>query len=235
MRIISNTKLIERNAKIAKYTFYGSLGILGIGMYLSFKYPDDVNMMSWMMVTLIVGFLLSQISIYFQNKFGKKPRPDEQISAALKGMDDKYSLYHYSSPVSHLLVGPAGVWGLIPYNQNGTIVYEKNRWKQKGGSIFMKMFGGEGLGRPELDAAAIEKDITKAFQKQFQAEKLPTVKVAFLFTHPKVKISVEDAPIPTLAIDKVKEFIRKTKKSELLAPELVQEYTDFIDASYTKK
>ncbi len=131
MKIISNTKLIERNAKIAKYTFYASLGILGIGMYLSFKYPDDVNMMSWMMVTLIVGFLLSQISIYFQNKFGKKPRPDEMITASLKGMDDKYTLFHYSSPVSHLLVGPAGIWGLIPYDQNGTIVYEKDDGNKK--------------------------------------------------------------------------------------------------------
>lgn len=235
MKIISNTKLIERNAKIAKITFYASLGILAIGMYISFKYPDDVNMLSWMMATLILGFLLSQFSIYFQNRFGKKPRPDEQISAALKGMDDKNTLFHYASPTNHLIIGPSGIWGLIPYNQTGTIVYEKNRWKQRGGSFLMKIFGGEGLGRPELEAQALIKDVNKALLKEFSQETLPPVKVAFVFTHPKVKVDVTDAPIPTLPVDKLKDYLRKTKKAEVFSQEEIDKYSGYFESIFKSK
>ncbi len=98
----------------------------------------------------------------------------------------------------------------------------------------MKMFGGEGLGRPELEAASLQKDVLKAFQKQFPAEKLPEIKVAFVFTHPKVKISVEDAPIPTLAVDKLKDFVRKTKKVDLLPQDQVEEFAGFIETTYSK-
>jgi hypothetical protein len=235
MKIITNTKLIQRNAKIAKYTFYVSLGILGIGMYISFKYPNDPNMITWMMTTLVVGFLLSQLSLYYQNRWGKSPRPDEQLTAALKGLDDKYTLFHYASPTNHLLVSPSGIWGLIPYNQNGTIVFEKNRWKQKGGSWLMKLFGGENLGRPELDAEALQRDVLKSLRREIPEETLPQVKVAFVFTNPKVKIEAEEAPIPTIPVAKLKEFLRKTKKTDILPQEDVDKYSQFFETNYKPK
>lgn len=235
MKIVSDLKMIARNAKIAKYTFFASLGILGLGMFLSFQYPDDVNMLTWMMVTLIVGFMLSQISIYFQNRWGRSPRPDELITAALKGMGEKYTLYHYTTPTSHLLIGPAGIWGLIPYSINGTIVYEKDRWKQKGGSFIAKIFGGESIGRPDLEAAALQKDITKALTAAFPGEELPVVQVAFVFTHKTVKVDVQDAPIATLPLDKLKDYLKKNKKIKLLEPAEYEKYADYFTTKAESK
>ena len=40
MKVVTNTKLIKRNAKIGQYTSVGALVILGIGLYISFKMPD---------------------------------------------------------------------------------------------------------------------------------------------------------------------------------------------------
>jgi hypothetical protein len=232
MKIITNTKLIQRNAKIARYSFFISMGILAIGLYISFKYPNDTQMLSWMMVTLLVGFLLSQISVYFQNRWGKSPRPDEQITAALKGLDNGFALLHYRSPASHLLIGPGGIWGIIPYSQSGTISYEKNHWKQRGGSFLMKIFGGEGIGRPEQEAATVQKDIRKALVKEFDEATLPPIKIVMVFTDPKVKLQVEDAPIPALAIDKLKEFMRKNKKTDVLPQEEADKYTEYFETSY---
>lgn len=235
MNIHTNTKLIERNIKIAKATFYISLIILGAGMYLSFKYPNDVQMLTWMMVSLIVGLILSQISVYYQNKFGKSPRPDEQITTSLKGIGGKYSLFHYCTPVSHLLIGPTGLWVIIPYSINGKVTYEKNKWKQKGGSFFMKIFGGESIGRPDLEAEAAQKDIQKALSAEFPEEEVPAIQVILLFLHPKIIIEVGDTPLPTLPADKLKDYLRKQKKSVLLSPEAVEKYTDFFVKKFEEK
>ena len=105
MRIISNEKLIKRNNRIGTYLTFGSLAVLIGGLALSFLAPPQY--ISYSFLALILGFILSQVGIYMGNRYGRKPRPDESISAALKGLDDKYSLYHYMTPVSHLLVGPA--------------------------------------------------------------------------------------------------------------------------------
>ena len=56
-------------------------------------------------------------------------------------------------PTAHLLVGPVGVWVLMPRHQAGRITYDenKNRWRQKGGNFYLKIFAQENLGRPDLE------------------------------------------------------------------------------------
>ena len=112
MIIVRNENLIQRNTKIAKYSGIISIAILAAGMYLSFRYQEQIM---YSLVALILGFTLSQVGIFYTNRFGRSPRPDQEMDNALKGLDDQYSLYHYQSPVSHLLVGPAGIWILFPF------------------------------------------------------------------------------------------------------------------------
>ena len=154
MNIHRNEKLVKRNATIGKITSIISLAILGSGMYVTFKQPENVTLS---LSALMVGFLLSQMGIYYTNRWGRSPRPDELIDAALKGFSKQYSLYHYVAPASHVLVGPAGIWVLIPKHQRGTIVYTKNRWRKRGGGVlsaYMTLFAQEGLGRPEFEIAS---------------------------------------------------------------------------------
>ena len=153
MKIIRNEKLIKRNGRIGQIAMLSSLLILAGGMFLSFQYPEQVSIY---LGALLLGFMLSQIGIFFSNRWGRRPRPDEILDKGLKGLDDKFALYHWSSPASHLLVGPAGVWVLIPYYQRGQISYRRDRWRQKGGNFFMKIFGQENLGRPDLEISGEE-------------------------------------------------------------------------------
>ncbi len=234
MKIVSNDKLIKRNSTIAKVTFFASLFVFGIGLIVSFQRPDDPRILSYTMGALILGFTFSQVSIYYQNRYGKRPRPDEQITAALKGLDDKFTLYHYTSPVPHLLVGPSGVWGLLPYSQGGTITYEKDRWKQKGGSFMLKLFGGEGLGRPDLEAGGYLRDIQNSLQKGLSEQPLPPIRMALVFTNPKVQIEAEDPPIPTVASKKIKELVRKYTKGDIPELELAA-VNRYLDERYHPK
>lgn len=221
MRIISNEKLIKRNNRIGTYLTVGSLVVLIGGLALSFMAPAQY--ISYSFLALILGFILSQIGIYFGNRYGRKPRPDQSISAALKGLEDKYSLYHYMTPVSHLLVGPAGVWVLLPYFQSGTITFDekKNRWRQKGGNLYLKLFAQENLGRPDLEVTANRTDIERFLEKALPDEEKPEVQALIVFINSKTTVDADNAPSPTIHIDKLKDFIRRAAKASPLPLEQV--------------
>ena len=210
MEIITNEKLVKRNARLGQITSISALVILAGGMIISFTKPE---LFALSMFSLIVGFFLSQIGIYYGNRWGRHPRPDEVLSASLKGLDDRFALYNYSTPTSHLLVGPAGVWVLIPHHQNGVITYDsaKKRWKQKGGNLYLKIFAQDGLGRPDLEISA-EVDAIKKYLGKKLPEASPEIQAALVFTSDKAEVNTEDAPTPTVHVKKLKEYLRKQSK-----------------------
>ena len=212
MDIITNEKLVTRNARIGKYSSILALVILAGGMIISFTRQDLFNLS---LIALIVGFFLSQMGIYYGNRWGRRPRPDELLGQALKGLDDRFTLFNYTSPTSHLLLGPAGVWVLIPHHQRGVITYDaqKKRWHQKGGNMYLKMFAQEGLGRPDIEISAERDAIQKYLNKVLPNETLE-VQAALIFTNDQAEVQVDDAPAPTLHARKLKDFVRKTTKEK---------------------
>ena len=222
MEIHTNERLIKRNARIGQITSITGLAILAGGMIISFTRPE---MFSISLVALLVGFGLSQIGIYFGNRWGRRPRPDEVLDTALKGLDGRYSIYHYTTPTSHLLVGPAGVWVLMPRHQAGTITYDenKNRWRQQGGNLYLKIFAQENLGRPDLEVGGEIHAIASFLEERMGEEKVPEVSAALVLTNEKCVVDADNAPAPTLEEKKLKDFIRKTAKSKPISLDLVKD------------
>jgi hypothetical protein len=228
MNIITNNKLIKRNARIAQFSMFGGLAVLAGGMLISFRYPELFNIS---LVALVIGFILSQVGIYFSNRWGRRPRPDELLDQGLKGLDDKYTIYHHSAPVSHLLVGPAGLWVLMPYHQRGTISYTNGRWRQKGGNLYLKIFAQEGLGRPDLEYMGEVERLQKFFEKHMPEEDSPPIKAALVFTNPDAVIEISedaDPPADTVPIGKIKDLIRKSAKAKTLSLEKAKTIEDLI-------
>ncbi len=217
MRIVRNDKLIQRNRRIGLITSLLSLVVLGAGAFISLGMKEQFT---WALVALIVGFLLSQVSIYYGNRWGRSPRPDQILDGVLKGLPGQYTLYHYATPVSHLLIGPAGVWVLLPYSQKGTILYRKKRWILRGGGFwqaYMRIFGQEGLGRPDAEAEVELRYLQKALQRHFGIE-LPPLRALLIFTHPESELQLEEEPLfPALPAKKVKDFLRKAAKEAPLS------------------
>jgi len=222
MEINTNDRLVKRNARIGQITSFAGLIVLGLGLFLSFP-PRE--MFSISLIALLVGFGLSQIGIYFANRFGRRPRPDEILNIALKGLDGRYSLYHYLTPTAHLLVGPAGVWVLLPRHQSGRITYDedKNRWRQKGGNFYLKIFAQESLGRPDLEIGSETQAVYSYLEDKLQEDKLSEIQAALVMTNEKCEIDADNAPAPTIDVTKLKDFVRKTAKGKPISLDLVKE------------
>ena len=228
MKIIKNEKLIERNGKIGQWLSLGALVVLGLGMYISFSKPEYFT---YSMVSLAVGFIMTQVGIYMGNRWGRSPRPDEKFDTGLKGLHSDFNMYHYSSPVSHLLVGPSGVWVLLPYSQRGNISFTKNRWRLSGGGFlqsYMRLFGQEGLGRPELEAESEVQKLKKFFAKKFDGSAIPEIKPILVFTNDEVELDAGESPIPAMKLKQLKEFLRQGGKNRALSAEQIKNLSDAI-------
>lgn len=227
MKIYTNEKLIARNAKIARYTSLAGLAVLLIGLVISFVQPNRQDLVPVSFGALILGFILSQVGIYYTNRWGRKPRPDEVLTQSLKGLDNKYALFHFTTPVAHLLVGPAGLWVLSPRHQRGTITFTKGRYRQRGGGLmqaYLRAFAQEGLGRPDLEVAADIENIQKELAAKLPEGSAPPVKAALVFLNPAAEIAIEEdenPPATAIQVAKLKEFIRKTAKTKPVSMESI--------------
>jgi hypothetical protein len=222
VKIIKNDALIKRNAKIGQWTSLGALGVLGVGMYLSFTRQD---LFAYSIGALILGFTMTQIGMYFSNRWGRSPRPDEQLDAGLKGLPGDATMYHYAAPAPHLLVGPMGIWVLMPYHQRGKLTFDKNRWRLRGGGFmqsYMTIFGQEGLGRPDLEAANQIDAVKRHLQKNMDEAQVPPINAVLVFTNDQVDIEAAGAPLPVVQLKKLKDFMRqKSKETSSSSPTML--------------
>ena len=228
MKIIRNDKIIKRNNRIAGIGILGGLAAVIASIVISFQFQQYI---AWSYAILFVGFIFLQFGLYFMNRYGRKPRPDEALDTGLKGLDDRYTIYHFNSPVPHLLVGPVGIWNLMPYFQNGTIVFEKNRYKLKSGGFiagYMRIFGQENIGRPDLDSVAESDAMTKFFKKYLPDMEIPEINSVMVMTSDTADIQVTESPIPVVHVKKLKELIRKSAKKTKLDPNQIQAIIDAL-------
>ena len=230
MNIIRNDRLIQRNSRIAQITTFAGLIVLIGGLIISFQSPENMGL-SW--AALMLGFLLSQVGIYFTNRWGRHPRPDEQLDTALKGVDKRHTIYHYTTPAPHLLVGPSGLWVLMPYYQRGTITCSKGRLQQKGNLFlsFMKIFAQEGLGRPDLEVSGAIEATQRFLSKRMADDTIPPIQAAIIFTNPKIVLEIPEGeipPAPVTILKDLKNLIRKGSNSKSLPIEKVKLVEDAL-------
>ncbi len=221
MKIITDPKKIERNKKIGMYTTLASLVALFAGAGLtvssllrSFENPEnlDPTMTNYAFIAMAIGLVLSQIGAYFANRWGRSPTVDERISLSLKGLDDRYTLYHYVTPVPHLLAGPSGLWVINAQYQPGEIFFEKNRYRQRGVGFLSRFMGQESVGRPDQEAKAYAADLEKMLKKELPDTELPPIQPLVVFTSAKATVQAADAPVPTIHVEKLKDFVRRKTK-----------------------
>lgn len=227
MKIITNEKKKKRNRRIAIISTLLGMAILISGLVISLRFPNQVT---YSLLALLLGFLFAQIGMFFTNRWGRNPSTDERINLALKGLDQKYTLCHYYTTTYHLLSGPAGIWILFPYHLTGRITFRNGRW-QHGGNAFLRFFGKESLGRPDLELPYEIEKIQKFLKPIFDEETSIPVRGMLVFMDPKVTIDIdpsENPPAPALYLDKLKDFFRKEAKQKPLSLEKVEKINKFL-------
>jgi len=213
MIINKNHEIIKKNKTISQVVLYSSLAILLIGLLWSFSSPDITQTVTAYLI-LIPAYILVQISIYMANKWGRSPRPDEIIDQSLKGLSDQFALYHYVTPVPHLLIGPAGIWIIKPYHHSGEIVYnsDKNRFEQTGGpNIISKLFAQESLPNIDKDSKKLLEKLSDYLMAK-EITEMDNIRVVNIFFSDKADVRAKNAPETTLHSNKFKEFIRSQAK-----------------------
>lgn len=217
MRLITNEPLIKRNAAIAKYSMFASLGIVVGSIIVTFARPE---WQVYAVYVLLVAMVSSMIGSYYTNHFVREPRADQALDGALKGFDDKYSLYHYRLPARHCLISPAGVFVIVPKFHGGLIAWDGKRWQhKKGGSLLLNFFGQEGLANPNAEAAGDANSAAQFLGKKVGGE-IPPVQAIIVFYNANVTIEADNPPVPALHIKQLKEYIRKLPKGPTAIPNL---------------
>ncbi|MDY6873431.1 MAG: hypothetical protein SVR81_05625 [Chloroflexota bacterium] len=231
MKLVINEKLIKRNKKIGNVMSIAGIAILIGGLVVSFNPTPTKTIISF--AALIIGFIVSQASTFFINRFGREPRFDEVIADNLNKLNNDYTLYVYSSPVPLLLVGPQGLWMPVPVSARGEIYYDK-KWKQHGGSFLLKLFGQENIGRPEVDVESNEKALNAFFEKYLPELDVPTTNSVLVSMNPDAGIGdVDEAPLPIVDASALRRYIRKIdRKVEVdIAPEVLGKINDAFQGS----
>lgn len=203
MRIITNETLYKRNARVALAGNLVGMFLLVASVYVLF---NDSNNFGRYLLFLLGGAIFTQVGIYF-NRWNK--RPDRALGKALKSLDDNYTLYNYTSPASHLLAGPSGLWILLPRNTRGTITYDARHRHWKASKLALtKRLGQEGIGNPLAEASAEADALDRWLSKHWKGGAVP-VSAALVFVDEEADVQVSEAPLPTASVKKLKQIVLK--------------------------
>ncbi len=217
MRIVSNEKLIRRNTAIGKYSLWiGTallVGALVINL-LAFTRPQDVSLITYVIAAFFVGFTLTNIGTLFNNRWGR--RPDRGLSDALKGLDDRYTLYNYRLGAPHVLAGPSGVIVLHPKYQIGPVIYDGKRWQNPGARrMLFGLFNPDPLGNPVAETAG-EVDAFNRFIKKHAPDLALAPQALIVFLNPRAELEAKDSAILALHVKQLKDYVRKLPKDQAI-------------------
>ena len=79
---------------------------------------------------------------------------------------------------------------------------------------YMRIFGQESMGRPDIELDSEVSAVKKYFGKQLGESEIPEVNAMMVFTSDDVEIDAEDAPITAMKVKEIKEFFRKKAKEK---------------------
>ena len=209
MRTFRNDKFIQKRANIGRYVSLFGLGVLVLGLIISFTKPELIGVS---FLTLLVGFIASQVGIYYGNRYARLDRPDE----ALKGFDDRYTLYQYSLPAGNVLVTPNACYVFAIKMQSGPIAYKDGKWQHGiGWKRLFKAFAQEGLGNPVNDVQLEVNSLKRHLDKHLPGVDIPLQPV-IVFGHDAAIIDANESPVPAMHVKKLKDWLRGPGKGGTL-------------------
>jgi hypothetical protein len=217
MRVSTNMNVVKRRSRLGMYANMAGIGVLGLGMVASFRQ----NLWWVSLVALIIGFILAQIGGHNIRRYARSPRPDEVIADSLKGNDDRYQLYNWFLPASHVLLTPNGVYSITAKDQTGEIAVEGDTWRQKFTlSRALMFFAAESLGNPSAEAREQAAKVQSWIRTRLP-ESTVEVQPAVIFINERAKLAISNPAVPVGMADDLKKWLRGSGKG---APIKAAEY-----------
>jgi hypothetical protein len=220
MQRYADDRTILRNGRIGRILTFGGLGVMAIGLVGSIVWPKAVNLV---LGSAFVGIFGSQFGMLYYNKWGRRPRVDEIVDDTLKGLDGRFSVFHYKLGTNHALISPAGVFALIPRWEKGDVSYRDGKWsvfQDKGGMLRRSgqhvVRGVEPSAQAEVDALAY------AIKKRLEMPEAFPVQALLVFLHPKASVKGKGSSMLAVHAKKLKETLRQLPKGQTLSEEEIR-------------
>lgn len=224
MRTEVNSKLVERNRRLAQYLFFFSFAVL-IGAFIITNqqaFDPNANVDSTLALllpslVLPIGLITTLVSVRMTNLWVREPRPERALKDGLKGLSNKSVLYSYFHiPARHVLVSPQGVYAITTRFQDGVYTVKGDKWSTHGGALstFMRIFRRDGIGNPNDEAQRAVEHLQKLLQPIAPDVE---VKPLIVFTDPRARVTIENPAIPVLYANldlapNLKDFMRDVPK-----------------------
>ncbi len=218
MKILNNEPLIRRRSRTAQIANLAGLITLGAGLVISLVKPE------WAIYTLgllVIGVIASQYGIVQAFKYARKPRPDEELASALKGLDDRFRLYNFHLPADHVLLTPRGILTLVLKSVDGKITCEGKSCKQQRRlslGRLLRLFSPESLGNPVKEAQWEAEALARWLSQRFDGT-APEVQAAVVFLSPKAELDVRNPDVTIVRAKALKDTLRKTDRRAFSAEE----------------
>ena len=186
---------LKRRATASHVASLGGILILLGSTAISIWRPEWSTLTAAM---LVAGFAAATAGIYYANRWVKKPRPEDTLDQALKGLSGKYCLYHYELSSDHVLLTPKDVVVLETRNIEGQFSYTGGKWHQKVSiSRALRFFVEERLGDPTADAQAAAGRIRATLRANLPDGDQVPVRAIVVFVHPAAVLGeTQNPPIP---------------------------------------
>jgi len=226
MRIFTNEILYRRNTRLAFVANLAGMFFLLASVYVLFS----ESQLGLYLLFLLAGIVCMQTGAYF-GRWNR--RPDLALNKALRSIDDNYTLYHYTTPVSHMLLGPSGIWILLPRHTRGKISYNQSRrrWTLRTRG-FLARFGQESIGRPIVEASMEAEALDRFLQKHRRDENHLRIQAALVFVDEGTEVvGAGNAPIPTVGIKKLKQILLKADEKSRLSKAQVRQLNALFEAA----
>ncbi len=209
MRVIANEKYIQRCAFVGRYASIAGLLVLLVSFILSIFWTSESALIPLgMWVALLVGVSLSIIGGYYADRFEGPGAHYRGVREALEELDEHYTLFQYVLPSPHVLLGPEGLIVLVVRSIPGEVTYAGGRWHWRQRFKFLRALAGQqGIGVPEAEVEYELKRMSRYLEKVLPGASVP-VQGVVLFTRPKVKLKVQDPPVPVLRAHRFKNWLR---------------------------
>lgn len=229
MQVRTDEELIKRNSIAAKLGSGVGFVLLVLGLILLWV-PWGYT---WSYLLILLGFVIGSVGNRRMNRWANEPRPDQLLSQALRGFDDRHYLYNYLLPADHLLLAPYGLFVIKAKGVDGRIRCLRDRW-QRGFSLLrlLRGFAPEPLGNPTEETRQEMESLTEYIAKRLPEERVE-VKGVIVFTHPQVELEVRGATLPTIRLKGLKAHLRKVADGGEMPEERWKELARIFDEAAT--
>jgi len=211
MKVIIDRARLARRARLSHAASLGGLlAILGSVALTMFR-PDLATPGAFL---LVAGFAAATIGTAQANRWVKRPRPEEILDQALKGLDDHYRLYHYRQGAPpHLLLTPSDLVVIECRVGEGLYRFDNGRWSQKmtlGKAV--RFFVEEPLGDPQREAQRTAQQLAEALRQRLPDDVSVPVRSVVVFTHPAAIVDAEGASIPVFQPKQLRRHAARTAR-----------------------